>query len=125
MSAISPSLADQVSIPEHAGSVTLPYTVVPNFFQLPHGENFVEVAGIAVNSQGHIFVFHRGKHPLMEFDEDGKFVRSIADDLFVIPHSVRVDAHDNIWTVDVGTHVVIELNAEGAVLLALGRFKVP
>jgi hypothetical protein len=48
----------------------LSYEVVPDFFQLPAGENFVESAGIAVNSKGHIYVFHRGKHPLMEFDAD-------------------------------------------------------
>ena len=58
-----------------------------------------------MNSKGHIYVFHRGKHPLMEFDSSGKFIRSIADDLFVTAHTVRVDAEDNIWTTDVGAHV--------------------
>ncbi len=53
----------------------LNYEAVPDFFQLPPGEHFVEVAGVAVNSKGHILVFHRGKHPLMEFDASGKFVR--------------------------------------------------
>jgi len=41
----------------------LNYEVVPDFFQLPPGEHFVEPAGVAVNSKGHIYVFHRGKHP--------------------------------------------------------------
>src|SRR5262249_32539109 len=59
----------------------LNYEVVADFFQLPADEHFVEVAGVAVNSKGHIYVFHRGKHPLMEFDTNGKFLRSIADDL--------------------------------------------
>src|SRR5437016_12454831 len=103
----------------------LPNSVIPAFFHLPRGVNFVKFDVIAVNSQSHIYVFHGGKHPLMEFDEAGKFVRSIADDLFLIPHSVRVDAHDNIWTVDNGMHVVVELSPEGSVLLALGQFKVP
>ena len=47
-----------------------------------------------MNSKGHIYVFHRGKHPLMEFDVSGKFFRSIADDLFVTAHMVRVDPED-------------------------------
>ena len=84
-----------------------------------------QVAGVAVNSKGRIYVFHRGKHPLMEFDSSGKFIRSIADDLFVTAHAVRVDAEDNIWTADVGTHVVLKLSPEGRVLLALGRMRVP
>jgi len=103
----------------------LSYEVVPDFFQLPAGENFVESAGIAVNSKGHIYVFHRGKHPLMEFDADGKFLHSIADELFVNAHAVRVDGEDNIWTVDVGSHVVLKLSPEGRVLVALGRMRIP
>ena len=103
----------------------LNYEVVPDFFQLPPGENFVEAAGVAVNSSGHIYVFHRGKHPLMEFDPTGKFIRSIADDLFVTAHTVRVDSEDNIWTTDVGSHVVLKLNREGRVLLAFGRMRQP
>jgi DNA-binding beta-propeller fold protein YncE len=103
----------------------LNYEAVPDFFQLPPGEHFVEPAGVAVNSKGNIYVFHRGKHPLMEFDSAGKFVRSIADDLFVTAHTLRVDAEDNIWTTDVGAHVVLKLSPEGRVLLALGRMRMP
>ena len=58
---------------------TLNYEVIRDFFQLPPGEHLVEPAGIAVNSKGHIYVFHRGKHPLMEFDASGKFLRTIAE----------------------------------------------
>jgi hypothetical protein len=103
----------------------LNYGPVPDFFQLPAGEHFVEVAGVAVNSKGHIYVFHRGKHPLMEFDANGKYLRSIADDLFVTAHTVRVDGADNIWTTDVGSHVVLKLSPEGRVLLSLGRMRIP
>src|SRR5215469_11925350 len=103
----------------------LNYEALPDFFQLPAGEHFVEVAGVAVNSKGRIYVFHRGKHPLMEFDASGKYLRSIADDLFVTAHTVRVDPEDNIWTTDVGSHVVLKLSPEGRVLLALGRMRIP
>src|SRR5438477_7331918 len=103
----------------------LNYEPVPEFFQLPGGEHFVEVAVVAVNSKGHIFVFHRGKHPLMEFDANGKYLRSIADDLFVTAHTVRVDGEDNIWTTDVGSHVVLKLSPEGRILLSLGRMRTP
>src|SRR6516225_7605240 len=103
----------------------LNYEATSDFFQLPPGEHLVEPAGVAVNSKGHIYVFHRGKHPLMEFDPSGKFLRSIADDLFVTAHMVRVDGEDNIWTADIGSHVVLKLTPEGKVLLALGRMRIP
>ena len=57
----------------------LNYNVITDFVQLPPGEHSVEPAGVAVNSKRHIYVFHRGKHPLMEFDPSGKFLRSIAN----------------------------------------------
>jgi DNA-binding beta-propeller fold protein YncE len=103
----------------------LNYEMIRDFFQLPPGEHLVEPAGVAVNSRGHIYIFHRGKHPLMEFDSSGKFVRSIADDLFVTAHMIRVDPEDNIWTTDIGSHVVLKLSPEGRVLLALGRMRIP
>jgi len=103
----------------------LDYEAVPDFFRLPANEHFVEVAGVAVNSKGHVYVFHRGKHPLMEFDPSGKFIHSIADDLFVTAHTVRVDSEDNIWTTDVGAHMVLKLSPEGRVLLSLGRMRTP
>jgi len=103
----------------------LNYEPIADFFQLPAVEHLVEPAGVAVNSKGHIYVFHRGIHPLMEFDANGKFLRSIADDLFVTAHTVRVDAEDNIWTTDVGAHVVLKLSPDGRVLLSLGRMRTP
>jgi len=35
------------------------FTSVPNFPDLPNGQNFGEVPGVAVNSDGHVFVFSR------------------------------------------------------------------
>jgi DNA-binding beta-propeller fold protein YncE len=103
----------------------LPYAFVPNFLQLPASENFVEPAGVAVNSKGHVYVFHRGQHPLMEFDASGRYLGSIADSLFVTAHMVRVDADDNIWTTDIGSHLVLKLSPTGRVFLALGRKGIP
>ena len=38
---------------------------------------------------------------------------------------VRVDADDNIWTTDVGSHAVLKLSPEGRVLLVLGLVRIP
>lgn len=103
----------------------LEYRVNASFFRLPPGQHFVEPAGVAINSKGHIYVFHRGQHPLMEFDASGAFVRWLDDDLFVTAHMVRIDPDDNIWTVDVGSHMVLKLSPDGQVLLALGRMRIP
>lgn len=54
-------------------AVELDYRVVPDFLKLPSGLYFSEVSGVALNSKGHIFVFQRGMHPLVEFDKSGRF----------------------------------------------------
>jgi len=90
------------------------YTSVPDFLKLPHDLYLGEVAGVAVNSKGHVFVFSRGNSTgpgygasaaqLLEFDADGKFVREIGHNLYAwsFAHAVRVDKQDNIWVAEIG-----------------------
>src|ERR1700722_11501812 len=42
----------------------------------PAAWNFLQVSGIAVDASGRILVLHRGAHPFLEFESNGKFVRS-------------------------------------------------
>lgn len=104
---------------------TIPHSSVPNFFKLPPDMYFGEGIGVATNSKGHVFVYHRsGDTRLWEFDKDGKFVKEIGQGSYGMEfaHQVRVDAQDNIWVVDEGTNMVIKFNPEGTkVLMTLGR----
>jgi DNA-binding beta-propeller fold protein YncE len=99
----------------------LKYRAVPDFLAVPTGSNFGEVSAVALNSKGHIFIFHRGRQSLMEFQSNGKFVRTLGEGLFDIPHGLRIDSSDNIWTTDIGNQLVLKMNPEGRVLLVLGR----
>ena len=49
---------------------------------VPGAWNFIQVASVAVTLRGTILVFHRGAHPLMEFDSSGKLLRSWGDGFF-------------------------------------------
>ena len=102
----------------------LPYEAVPNFFQVPAGESMGELQGVATNSKGHVFAFFRGPRTrLWEFGADGKYIREIGGGFygFQFAHSVRVDRHDNIWTVDEGTNVVTKFDPTGTkVLMVIG-----
>jgi hypothetical protein len=99
----------------------LPYRVVPDFFQFPREWHFGEISAVAIDSQRHIFVFQRAAPMLSEFDPNGKFVREIGAGLFIHPHGLRIDAEDNIWTTDDGSHLVLKLSHDGRPLLVLGR----
>ena len=108
---------------------------VPDFFQLPQGMNFGEVSAIAVNSQGHVFVFHRsnpfgggpayGMHAaqLFEFDDSGRYQRELGRGLYAwsFAHGLRIDSNDDIWTVDKGSNMVVRMDPAGRVVWVFGR----
>ena len=100
------------------------YTSVPNFLKPPPGESLGESVGVATNSKGHVFVYYRSANTrLWEFDKNGTFIKEIGKGYygFEFAHSVRVDAQDNIWTVDEGTNTVTKFSPEGKFLMVLGR----
>ena len=98
----------------------LDYLPVAESFKLPAGANFGAVSGVAINSKGHIFVLSRGPQPLMEFDADGNYVRAFGAGLFDRPHGLRIDAEDNIWATDGGSHIVLKFSPQGRVMMVLG-----
>jgi streptogramin lyase len=103
---------------------TIPHSSVPNFFKLPPDLYFGEGIGIATNSKGHVFVYHRsGDTRLFEFDPNGAFVKEWGAGVYGIEfaHQVRVDPQDNVWVVDEGTNMVIKFNPAGRVVMVLGR----
>jgi len=119
--------AQQPKVPE------IPYRSVPDFLKLPADMYLGEVAGVAVNSSGHVFVYSRGNTSgpayaaasaqLLEFDSGGKFLREIGHNLYAwsFAHAVKVDKEDNIWVADKGSDMVIKFNAEGRVAMVFGR----
>lgn len=99
----------------------LNFRVEENFFRTPPWFNFGEVAGVAVDPRGHIFVFNRGVHSLVEFDAKGRFLRTLGDGLFESPHGLRFDPQGNLWTTDTASHLVLRFNRKGHVTMVLGR----
>jgi sugar lactone lactonase YvrE len=108
-----------------ASAPDLAYIPVPGLFQAPPGDTLGEMQGVATNSKGDVFAFFRGPRTrLWEFDPHGRFVKEIGKGFygFMFAHSVRVDAHDNIWTVDEGTNVITKFDPSGTkVLMVLGH----
>jgi len=66
-----------------ASAPTLGYKEVPdwpapllNAAGTPAPWNLIQVSGVAVDSRGHVLVLHRGSRPLLDFESNGKLVRS-------------------------------------------------
>ena len=98
----------------------LGYRPVPDVFRLPAGMNFGPCSSVAVNSKGNLFVFNRSEHALMEFTGMGKYLRTLGAGVFAQPHGLRVDAEDNLWATDVGSHIVVKMDPKGRILMVLG-----
>jgi DNA-binding beta-propeller fold protein YncE len=107
----------------------------PNYFKgLPEGTDFGEIAAVATNSKGHVFILSRSNArgnlhggsatQVFEFDERGNWVRELGHNLysFGYGHGIRVDKNDDIWIADKGTDMVTKIsNKTGKVLMVLGR----
>lgn len=127
--------ASTVSLTQTAASTVpeIAFDSVPNFLKLPKDTYLGEVAGIAVNSKQHVFVFSRGNTTgpaygaaaaqLLEFDAQGKFIREIGHNLYAwsYAHTVRIDRHDYIWAADKGSDVVVRFDPQGNVNMVFGR----
>ncbi len=100
---------------------SLPYKVDPNWPKLPAGWNLQETPGVAVDANDHVYVFHRGEHPIIEFDANGEKIRSWGEGMFIRPHAVRVDREGAIWVVDNDTHQVLKMDSSGRVRMVMGR----
>lgn len=100
----------------------LPYEVDPDWPRLPPGWNFQETPGVAVDANDHVYVFHRGKHPIIEFTPEGRMVRSWGDGMFIRPHAIRIDPQGSIWIVDNDTHQVLKMDGSGRLRMVMGRY---
>lgn len=93
------------------------------FPKLPAEYPLGACSAVALNSQGEIYLFHRGKHPVLCVSPEGQLLRSWGDGLIGSAHGMRVDSQDNVWVTDIGRHRVFKFDPQGKVLLALGTGK--
>ena len=118
---------------------TIEFDSNPTPLTLPDNLHLGEVAGVATNSRGDVYVYTRTGNPtitigtaravshgggrLFQFDRTGKFMREIGQGLygFLQPQQVRVDPQDNVWVVDQMSTQVIKFDSNGRVQMVLSR----
>ncbi len=89
--------------------------------ELPERSRFVEVAGVATDSQDRVFVFNRGETPIFVFDRDGRFQTSWGEKLFVRPHGITIGPDDAVYISDDLDHTIKKFTPDGTLLLTLGK----
>lgn len=118
---------------------TIQFDSNPSPLTMPDSIHLGEVAGVATNSKGDIYVYTRTGNPtitiataravahgggrLFQFDRTGKYVREIGQGIygFLQPQQVRVDPQDNVWVVDQMSTQVIKFDPNGRVQMILSR----
>lgn len=116
------------------------YRVVEGWPQVPADTPLGLCAGVGVDAQNRVFVFHRcgrkwskpfPSEPIREpvvsvFDgASGRKLASWGAGQFVMPHGLTVDHRGHVWLTDVGLHQVFECTPEGKILRTWGEAGVP
>jgi DNA-binding beta-propeller fold protein YncE len=86
------------------------------FLKFPSEVEVGAMSAVAIDSSDQIYVLHRGEPPLVVFDSAGNYLRGWGQGLFKVPHGLRVDREDNIWTTDNGNDVIRKFNRDGRLL---------
>ena len=114
------------------------YERVANWPALPKEIKLGNPTGIAIDTNGQLIIFHRGsrrwpligamprsfikeKTVLLIDPATGKLLSSWGDNMFIMPHGLKVDHENNIWVTDVGLHQVFKFSHDGKLMLKLGE----
>jgi len=120
---------------------TIKYELVKNWPDLPKDYDLGNPTGISIDTNQNIVVFCRGdrKWPLIGtmpnkaiqdktiliIDKDsGKIIESWGNNLFIMPHGLKVDQQNNIWVTDVGLNQIFKFTHDGKLLMKLGEARV-
>jgi hypothetical protein len=103
------------------GPHRIAYEVIEGWERLPEGWSFVEVAGVAVDSQDRVYVFNRGEHPIIIFDKEGRFLNAWGEGVFACAHGIYIDKQDRLYLSDHFDHTVRVFDTEGNLEYMLGE----
>jgi len=97
------------------------YKALLGWEQLPAGYTHPDVAAVAVNSKGRVYLFCRAEHPVLVYERDGRFVGSWGEGMFTMrTHGITIAPDDSVWCTDDAGHSVRKFSPDGKLLLALG-----
>jgi peptidylamidoglycolate lyase len=127
-----------VGLQPTTGAAALRYEEVKTWPQLPAGVQMGEAAGVAVDRNGHVLVFHRPGRgfdtsateklqdaAVLEIDADtGRLIQSWGADTFLVPHGITVDDANAVFLTDVGLQQVFKFSHDGRLIFAVGEPRV-
>ena len=101
------------------------YRPVEKWGALPEGMRFVEATSVAVDANDDVYVFNRGKHPVIVFDRAGRFKRTWGEGVFRRAHGITIGPDGTLWLTDDLHHTIRQFTPEGKCLLTIGEPDTP
>jgi len=97
------------------------FEVVEGWEQLPPGYEHPDVADVAVDANGRVYLFCRSEHPVLVYERDGRFVRSWGEGVFTMrAHGITLAPDGTLWFTDDGDHTVRRFTTDGSLLQTIG-----
>ena len=124
--------------PASVAAAAVAYEEVKGWPRLPAGVQMGEAAGVAVDVNGHVMVFHRPgrgfdtaatellKDPaVLEIDpQSGRLIHSWGANTFLVPHGITIDQANNVFLTDVALQQVFKFSHDGTLLFSVGEPRV-
>jgi peptidylamidoglycolate lyase len=114
------------------------YEEVRDWLSLPPSIQLGEIAGVAIDVNGHVLIFHRPgrgfdltattrltEPTVLEIDaKTGKLISSWGANMFLVPHGITIDGQNNVFLTDVSLQQVFKFTHGGKMIFALGEPRV-
>ena len=102
-----------------------PYMLEQNWGPHLQGIEWGQTAGLTIDAEGRLYAFTRKPTPVVEFNTEGRVLKTWGEGLFVFPHGIRVDRNGFLWLTDARGregkgHQVFKYSRDGELLLTLG-----
>ena len=115
-----PSIPETTPIQGVVGEPPFRFQANAEWVHRPEGYSWLEVAGVACDSQDRVHLFNRGDHPVMVFDREGAFLYCWGEGEFARPHGITIGPDDSVYCTDDLDHTVRKFTADGRLLMTLG-----
>ncbi len=98
---------------------------VRHWGKLPRDMELGLVSSVAVDSRDRVYLFNRGRHPVIILDHDGRFISAWGEGIVTDAHGMFIGPDDRVYLVDRDAHLVLQFDVEGKLLLVLGTKDLP
>lgn len=102
------------------GAGNYEYKPVPDWAKLPPDLILGDVAGIAVDDRDRVYLFNRGKHPIVVLSQSGEVISTWGEGIFSNPHGASIGPDQCIYLTDNFDHTVRKFSLDGRLLLKIG-----